>query len=205
MKNSRCLIVVGLFACACSGAGSGDAGTVEVFFSQDRAEGGEDERPGDAAQADVVDEAVDPGPVDEGLPDLFTDEAGPADPGRPDVALPDDPAPADVAPPDPGPTDPGPKDYGGQDIVATNSKTAGQYCEVTAECAIPMFCMGGEFTHAQCNPGCVVDADCATVAVNANGQCTEVVGLSVKVCVWKCGILGGTCPGDGQCDGAACR
>jgi hypothetical protein len=181
------------FACSCDGTGAAGDVLGEVVFPHG------------------PDLAVDPGAADDVPADVGVEpDDVPADPGAPDDAF-ADPGPPDVTAqddggiPDPGAIDPGPPDPGGQDVVVTGSKGAGRYCEVSAECADGGMCVAGEFTHAQCNPGCEVDTDCDTVAINANGQCTEVEGLPFKVCLWLCGWMGGICPGDGVCVDVGCR
>jgi hypothetical protein len=182
------------FACSCDGTGATGDVLAEVVFPHG------------------PDLAVDPGATDDVPADVGVEpDDVPADPGNGDDTF-ADPGPPDVTAQDdggifdPGAPDPGMPDPGGLDVVVTGSKTPGQYCEVSAECANGANCVAGEVTHAQCNPGCEVDTDCDKVAINANGQCTEVEGLPFKVCLWLCGsLMGGICPGDGQCDGAACR
>ncbi|HOI10952.1 MAG TPA: hypothetical protein PK313_10805 [Myxococcota bacterium] len=204
-------IILAAASCAflvpgCEGSGTGDTGDVllEVFLPQgwdivtDRPGLAEIENPEDAVREVERDDdaAADPGNSEDAMEDA----------GLPGSDVADDPGTAsDPGAPDDLKLDPGAPDPGAADVVVPFSKTAGQYCELASECAGGAYCLGGEHTHAQCNPGCDVDADCATVAPNAKGQCTEVEGYSVKVCLWLCGMMGGTCPGDGQCDGVACR
>lgn len=176
---------------ACGGTGGGDGGVeLGVHFGEVRVNdvATVDPGPDEAVVADPG--AADPGPVDPGLAD-----PGVVDPGTPD------PGPAD-----PGPADLGPADPGAGDVVAPGSKTPGQYCDVSAECANGARCTAGEVTHAHCNPGCTTVADCDEVAPHAKGNgCVEVAGLPFKVCVWQCGLLGGICPGDLQCDDFGCH
>lgn len=202
------VILAGLTAGTLAACGDGneeedaDVGRpMDVVFLSDRSEVSPD--------SGVVDIAEDePGSTD----DAGGEGADVSDPGAPDATIedealvPEDQGVDEATTFDPGTQDPGADDPGNVDAVLPHSKKAGQYCDTSDECADDMICVGSELTHPQCNPGCEVDEDCDTVAINANGQCTELEGYAMKVCLWLCGFpMGGICPGDGQCDGQACR
>lgn len=221
--------------CACDGTGAAADVPLDVAFVHDRSEVPDDPGPADDVTAGDLAETADPGTADGDLADQGGGDEALADPGQSDLAaqdapevpdVPDDPGAIDEATADPGATDPVPTDPGAVDPgvldpgtpdpgvpdpgVADNvepySKKAGEYCALSTECADGMTCVGSELTHPQCNPGCEIDTDCDKVAINANGQCTEVPGYNYKYCLWLCSFLtGGYCPGDGKCDGSACR
>ncbi len=90
------------------------------------------------------------------------------------------------------------------EIILDNSKGPGVACQESGEC-ISEQCISGEFTSAHCALLCEADADCKGPDQLWNGTCSAVGGAPFKFCIFFCGAMGGECPGDLTCDGAACR
>lgn len=199
LATSLCLLAV---ACGGGDGGRADAAGTDLWFPTDVAADPGAQDPGtvrDSAPPDSLDDegiaadqaTSDPGVTDEGAGDVATQDPGATDPGA-----------ADPGPSDPGASDPGQPDDLPVDVDSA-LKQAGESCEDFTECANGMSCIAGQYTRAHCNPMCATAQDCLAAAPSAtNPQCSAIGGY--QVCIWYCGMMGGSCPGDLQCDGATC-
>ncbi len=127
-----------------------------------------------------------------------------ADTGSPDSAVDSqETTPPDTAEPPPEPQ-PEVVEEASPEIILDNSKATGVGCEESGECVSDL-CLSGEFTSAHCALLCSSDADCKGPDQLWNGTCSAVGGADFTFCIFFCGAMGGECPGELSCDGAACR
>lgn len=95
--------------------------------------------------------------------------------------------------------------------VPEGSLGPGESCTDGSQCAGEAECVSGEYTSAYCAPLCTDSTDCQDETTGMCGICADATDF--RFCILFCGVGGmvagcsftAVCPGDLECDGAACR